>query len=242
MPNIKLKGQVIEYSIRESKRAKRVILQIHREKGVEIVYPSGMKRPKARKFLKENIDWLLKTLHKMENKKSKIFRREYKQDAIFPYLGEEYKLNLTYVDDEHLYIKLGEEDTLDISIPSNLNPKTELDSIAHSVEVFYRGQAKWYINNRTIDLAEELGFKFNRIFIKNQKTKWGSCSSNNNLNFNLRLMMASPEAIDYIIIHELCHLTHMNHSKQFWSLVGKHCPEYKHWDKWFKENGRFLVL
>lgn len=241
MPSIKLKGQVIEYTVRESNRAKRISLRVHGEKGVEVVYPTSMKRPKARKFLRENMDWLLKTLHKMENKKSNVYHRQYKHGETLPYLGEDITLNLIQrthgTDMSFKFI----DKILDVSLPPDIDP-SDTDAIQYAVESFYRGQAKWYITNRTIDIAEELGFKFNRIFIKNQKTKWGSCSSNNNLNFNLRLMMASPEAIDYIIIHELCHLTHMNHSKQFWNLVGKHCPDYPQWREWFKENGQFLVL
>jgi predicted metal-dependent hydrolase len=241
MPSIKLKGQVIEYTVRASNRAKRISLRVHGEKGVEVVYPTNMKRPKARKFLRENTDWLLKTLHKMENKKSSVHHRQYKQGETFPYMGENITLNL--IKKTHgttMTIQLT-EDMLDISLPPEIE-LSDTDAIQYAVESFYRRQAKGYITNRTIEIADKLSFKFNRIFIKNQKTRWGSCSSNNNLNFNLRLMMASSEAIDYIIIHELCHLTHMNHSKQFWSLVGKHCPEYKHWDKWFKENSQFLVL
>lgn len=70
-------------------------------------------------------------------------------------------------------------------------------------------------------------FEINRIFIKNQKTRWGSCSSNNNLNFNYKIVFLEPHLADYIIVHELCHLKELNHSRKFWNLVAKTVPHYK---------------
>ena len=76
-----------------------------------------------------------------------------------------------------------------------------------------------------------------RITIRNQKTRWGSCSSEKNLNFNWKLILAPPEVLDYVVVHELCHLKKMNHSKAFWDEVGKVMPEYETYKLWLKENG-----
>lgn len=83
------------------------------------------------------------------------------------------------------------------------------------------------------------GFTFNKIFIKNQKTKWGSCSSRKNLNFNYKILFLSQEQQDYIIVHELCHLKEMNHSKKFWALVEKAIPEYTKIKKSLRGNDLF---
>ena len=86
------------------------------------------------------------------------------------------------------------------------------------------------------------GGNYTSITIRDQKTRWGSCSGRGTLSFNWRLILAPPEILDYVVVHELCHLTHMNHSKEFWKLVESVIPDYKIKRKWLKENGHTLHL
>ncbi|MBO4897893.1 MAG: DUF45 domain-containing protein [Clostridia bacterium] len=89
--------------------------------------------------------------------------------------------------------------------------------------------------------AEKTGVKYGRITIRNQRTKWGSCSAKGNLNFNCLLMLAPPEVLDAIVVHELCHIKHLNHSKAFYDEVLKAYPNYYECNKWLKENGGALM-
>ena len=89
--------------------------------------------------------------------------------------------------------------------------------------------------------AEGLHVTYGRITIRNQKTRWGSCSSKGNLNFNCLLMLAPPEVLDYVVVHELCHRMEMNHSKRFWSLVETVLPDYREQEKWLKGEGAVLL-
>lgn len=97
------------------------------------------------------------------------------------------------------------------------------------------------IPERVSFYAEKLGVKYGRITIRNQKTKWGSCSSNGNLNFNCLLMAAPPEVLDSVIVHELCHRLHMNHSREFYDCLYRIFPDYDKWDKWLRDNGGLLI-
>lgn len=102
-------------------------------------------------------------------------------------------------------------------------------------------EAKKDIPERVRHFAPLIGVSYGGITIRNQKSRWGSCSSKGNLNFNCLLMLAPPEHRDYVVVHELCHLKEMNHSKRFWSEVEKILPDYKESVKWFRENGDALM-
>lgn len=89
--------------------------------------------------------------------------------------------------------------------------------------------------------APKVGVSVNRITIRNQKTRWGSCSSKGNLNFNCLLMLTPIEVIDSVVVHELCHRLEMNHSKKFYDNIYRVYPEYDQWNRWLKENGSAIM-
>ena len=102
-------------------------------------------------------------------------------------------------------------------------------------------QASVVIPKRVEYFAEKIPVTYGRITIRNQKTRWGSCSSKGNLNFNCLLMLAPPEVLDYVVVHELCHRKEMNHSERFWREVENILPDYRERKKWLKENGGRLI-
>ena len=97
------------------------------------------------------------------------------------------------------------------------------------------------IPERVEYFAKVIGVTYGKITVRNQKTRWGSCSSKGNLNFNCLLMLAPPEVLDYVVVHELCHRKQMNHSKAFWLEVEKVLPDYKEARKWLKEEGSQMI-
>ena len=102
-------------------------------------------------------------------------------------------------------------------------------------------KAKRILPERVAYWAPLIGVKPGRIAIRCQKTRWGSCSTKGNLNFNCLLMLAPEGVIDSIVVHELCHLKHMNHSKRFYAEIEKVLPDYRQHQQWLKENGEFLL-
>ncbi len=103
------------------------------------------------------------------------------------------------------------------------------------------GKASKVIPDRVAFYAPKIGVTYGRITIRNQKTRWGSCSSKGNLNFNCLLMLTPPEVVDSVVVHELCHRKEMNHSKKFYDEVLRVFPEYRKWDKWLKDNGPCIM-
>ncbi|MBQ8591846.1 MAG: M48 family metallopeptidase [Lachnospiraceae bacterium] len=110
------------------------------------------------------------------------------------------------------------------------------------LEKRYREAAKEYIPKRVDYFVTLTGGSYERITIRDQKTRWGSCSGRGTLSFNWKLMLAPPAILDYVVVHELCHLTHMNHSRDFWQAVELVLPDYKERRQWLKEHGEELQL
>lgn len=106
----------------------------------------------------------------------------------------------------------------------------------------YREAAKEYFPKRVSYYQAQMGGEYERIVIREQKTRWGSCSSRGTLSFNWRLMLAPPAVLDYVVVHELAHLQQMNHSKKFWDIVERVMPDYRSRRKWLKENGTKLQM
>jgi hypothetical protein len=104
-----------------------------------------------------------------------------------------------------------------------------------------RVEARKYITDRVEYYSKLTEKKFNRIFIKDTKSRWGSCSSKRNLNFNWRLVLAPPYVLDYVCAHEVAHLTYMNHSQEFWQLLSEIFPDYRDSKEWLRKKGEELL-
>lgn len=240
MFKILLQEEIIEYSIRESKRAKRISIRCNSDGKFEIVYPAGLRHFAPEEVIQSKRNWILRTRKTIRNGcQDSVVLRRYVAGTVLPYLGQELHLQLVETPDRRISTYC-QDSCLAVVVPRR--QQLDEDAVKSAVIGFYRQQAKIYLPLRTSQLASRHGFKYNNIRIKNQKTRWGSCSAKGNLNFNLRLMMAPAGAIDSVIIHELCHLKVLNHSQSFWDLVDQCYPDYRYWKQWFKENGRKLVF
>lgn len=202
-------NKIIDYSVRRSNRAKYMRINISNEGNVELVLPKFCSVAQGKAFIKSKHEWISKTLNK-------IPKPEYS------FLGKSITIN---------YKVKQTENRVDIEFSNNhlvfsgsAENKNKIDEIYIK---WLKLQAKDYIPRRTADIALKYGLCFNRVSIKNQKTKWGSCSSKKNLNFNCKLMKYSLKTIDAIIVHELCHLKELNHSPKYWEMVKSIMPDYE---------------
>ncbi|MCY4146905.1 MAG: SprT family zinc-dependent metalloprotease [Chloroflexi bacterium] len=238
MPRLELQGRFIDYTVRTSQRAKRVLIKYRADTGLEVVYPSGRRQPAPEIVLQGNAAWILRAMSRLAQASDQQPRRRYRSGEVFSYRGAAYKLDLTMLANGARSKAWLVGATLALACPQS----AQLQERRAAVVTWYRSQAKAYLPQRTRQLAEAHGFAVGQLRIKNQKTRWGSCSARGNINLNLRLMMAPDAAIDYVILHELCHLRELNHSAAFWRLVAERCPDYQFWRAWLKENGRTLIF
>lgn len=208
---IKIGGADYNYRYRVSKKAKYMRLQVSQEKGLEVIVPYGVSFSEAEHFLLSKSDWVVKHVGKLS-----------KREESFNFLGT--KLTV-----DHKYDALIRRHRLELkdSTLKILSPADDLVPLRSIYSAWLKLKAESYIPQRVREIAQKYGFHVNRISIRGQKTRWGSCSRESNLSFNFRLMAYKRDIIDYVIVHELCHTKEMNHSKRFWDLVEKIVPDYK---------------
>lgn len=169
-----------------------------------------------------------------------ICQRKYCNGEEYFLLGEKYFLEIRKVNmEKRISICVSKEEKKKWILQT---PSTNKKIIRDALVQWYRYQAKKIIHDRVCFYQPYINEEIGTIRIKEQKTRWGSCSSKHNLNFNWKCVMAPIEMLDYIVVHELCHLKQMNHSKAFWEEVEKILPDYREKDLWWKEHGRELEL
>ena len=204
-----------------SRRARRLNITIKDSRSVRVAVPHGVSLKTAVRFFEEHRDWVRKALDKFSNAERNR-RVVFDQD----FSTREHQLVLQPHGKNHCAYHIGAE-TLHFFFPSNRSV-TDQDiqaQILTAIIETFRLEAKNYLPHRVDLLARKFGLRYNKLFIKNLKSRWGSCSVRNNINLNLQLMRFDDRVIDYIIIHELLHTRIKNHSREFQAALVKLFPE-----------------
>jgi predicted metal-dependent hydrolase len=184
----------------------------------------------------------LKHQQRIEQARTETPERRFVSGETVLFLGEERILDIVSKSSGRRTTVTLRDSLIRVSLRPGVNGSDRPAEVKAALECWFHDQAGQYIVERVAELARRYGFEYQKVTIRDQNTRWGSCSGKRNLNFNRRLIMAPLAAIDYVIVHELCHLRELNHSRQFWALVAQYCPEYARWRKWFKTNGHRLRL
>ncbi|HHT64186.1 MAG: M48 family metallopeptidase [Bacillota bacterium] len=231
-----LGDKVVSYIIRKSRKAKNVRIVVREGTGLEVVIPETYPVNNIEALLHKKAKWIQNKLKQMEENAALTKTVQDEALTVIRYLGKEYPIVLILDNSLPIRVELSEDKAL-LTLPRN-----EEDVIRRVIDAWYRWAAKSFLSERTNFWAQKMGVSYQTIYIRNQKTRWGSCSIKNNLSFNMRIIMAPLEVVDYIIIHELAHLKEMNHSKRFWRVVEEFCPDYKKCLAWLKKFGPGLTL
>jgi predicted metal-dependent hydrolase len=227
---VTLGTEAIEYEVTESPNATepRIDVDIH---GVTVVLPEDDDTD-PKQLLHENHRWVLDKRAKYESYRQEAPERHFEPGETFPYLGEPHKVSV-----ERRSASEVMEGELRLA-----QHHVQQTSVRQALESLYRRKARERFEDCADNFAAQMHVEYEEIEIRNQRTKWGSCSSTGTLGLNWRLMMAPPEVIDYVVIHELAHLQEPNHTKGFWRLVGEYDPEYANHADWLDENSTQLIF
>lgn len=215
----------IPYTIRRSKRARRVHVRVRPGDGVEVVLPQRAPLREAAAAVRELRPWIERRVAELRRQRRAVAAR----GDTLPYLGRTLET----------VAELGRERVVqrDHALLTPVGPAREL-----ALERWYRQMARVEIRPRLDACCKQLGVAYARLQIRGQRTRWGSCSQSGTLSFNWRLLLAPEEVLDYVVWHEACHLVVLDHSPRFWALVGTHCPEHRSCAAWLSRNGATLVL
>lgn len=201
------------------RRCSRLSIRVKPFEGVQVSFPPGFSFEKAQKFVEEKKPWLNKALAKIKARESShtIFNEE----SIFQTKSFSLVVQKAKRKDVRLQLKNG---LLTAYYPEHMPvAHTPIqDAIRYGIEEAMRLEAKRILPQKTNSFAHKYGLFYNKLFIKNLKSRWGSCSVQNNINFNLHLMRLPEHLIDYVVLHELCHTVEKNHGPGFWRLLDKY--------------------
>lgn len=220
---------MIEYQLQRNSRSRNLRMRINAHAEVIVSAPTRMPDHVIEKFILDHADWIIKHQHKI---KQKIDFSNPNEMMIF---GKTYKKVVHHdgmTADQPVYIR-GDQ--------IHIHPVTQTEaSVEKTLTNFLKSTAQKYIVPRTQKMAEIMSITYTTLTLRDQKTRWGSCSSTGALNFNWRLVQYPTAVIDYVIVHELAHRKQMNHSDRFWALVAKYDPDYQTHRNWLKKYGSTL--
>ena len=206
-------------------RSKRKTLSLTINENAELIIraPKRLSIEKIQDFINEKENWINRKKRLIENQIKDVTSNHNK----LLYLGNLFPINVEQNASKELFFT-GEE-----FITNSIEP----DSLSLSIKKWYKNKFKEIALPRVAYFANKHNLMVNQVRIKNQKTMWGSCSSKNNINLNYLLLMAPMGVIDYVIVHELVHTIHRNHSTDFWDSVESIMPEFQEHKRWLKKNG-----
>ena len=200
---------------------------------VKVVVPDQISDFTIKELINKRMSWIKKKLQDESNIKPVIVK-EYVDDESFTYLGNNYKLK-SFVRNIS-FVKVS-SDYINVSLP-----KKSKENIKGLLERWYKEKAIEILTEKTNRYAKIIGVLPTAISVGDYKSKWGSCSIEGKISYNWKIIIAPSRVLEYIVIHELCHMLEHNHSKEYWRHVNTYCKDFKESRKWLRMNGKYLVI
>jgi predicted metal-dependent hydrolase len=229
MNSVTFGNSIIKYNVKRVTNRKTT--QIFVDKlGVQIISPSKTTQKEIKDIVIKNSKWIY-SKQLWANKQSDM-KISFKQGTRLPYLGKNYLLKIKESNNEKVSLSQGK-----FIIKVNKNTTKKVQKL---FKEWLKLHAQKIIERKTTVHARKIGVKYEKIIIKDHKERWGSVSKNKSLNINLSILCAPSKIINYVIIHELCHLKIPDHSPKYWNLLYKMMPDYETHKEWLSVNWKLL--
>lgn len=231
---------VFEYQVTRSSRRKTLSVVI-RHAEVKVLVPSFVSDAQINDFVNERAQWIADKLaiqREYVAQKQQYVKRFVEGEA-FLLFGEPVQLHVvsaarSWVDVHGTHLV--------VAVSDKVIGQKRIDTIKRLLSNWYKKQLNQYVTAKMRGYAQLMGVSYQALKVRSYKRRWGSCSSQGVVSFNLLLAMAPKTVIDYVIVHELCHRVHMNHSADFWALVARYYPDYALAKTWLKDHSELLQL
>jgi len=239
---LKIKDLNISFYIKNYKTAKTMKIYF-KEKGLVVTKSPYVSKKEVDRFIKQNEEKIYEEYKKIEEQK-RLNKGKWQTGQTILYNGEEYIINISYNDKNKIIIKIDEKNKIfKIILQNQIQKEEEKEYIKKAVIKLFKENTEKILQQRLPYWSKITNISYNSVKVRDAKTKYGSCKPKTKaLNFSSRLIMLKKEAIDAIIVHELCHIVHPNHSKDFYDLVKNYIPNYKEIDKYLKLNSKMIEI
>ena len=239
MPHVRVQGTDIEYRVLKTRRNRYIRLTVSGKNGVRVSAPWGVPERDLHAMVREKGAWILDRLQHFREIEKQQPRWEWADGDRVLVMGAWRTLRIISWEWNAGKVAL-EQGELVIRVPFRFLREEKILS-----DLFHRWLQRWAkeeLPRRLALLAAQMQLHPARLVIRAQRSKWGSCTAEGNINLNMRLMFAPPAVIDYVIIHELAHLKELNHSVRFWRLVERYCPKRREHQAWLREHTWLLEM
>lgn len=239
---LKIKDLNIPFCIKNYKTSKLIKIYFKQDMLIVTKSPYVPKR-EVEKLIDKNKEKIYEEYKKIEELK-RLNKKSWQTGQTILYNGEEYIINISYNDKNKIIIKIDEENKIfKIILQNQIQKEEEKEYIKKAVIKLFKENTEKILQQRLPYWSKITNISYNSVKVRDAKTKYGSCIPKTKaLHFSSRLVMLKKEAIDAIIVHELCHIVHPNHSKEFYNLVKNYIPNYKEIDKYLKLNSKMIEI
>ena len=197
---------------------------------VKVTVPSTLSDNRIRDLVSKRTPWIKKKLQEQSDRPIPA-AREYVSGETVTYLGKNYRLKVLRGNERSIKLRRGYVEAT--VTKTDIDPKNTIRSL---LEHWYRSLAEKRLGEKTDRLAGVIGVNPASVTVKNYKSRWGSCSTKGDISYNWRIILAPHSIVDYVVVHELCHILEHNHSNKYWKHVERHVPNWRECREWLKHN------
>lgn len=233
----------IPFVLARSSARRTLTITIDEKADVNVASPYHMKEREVFDFINEKARWITEKVREARKNKTILDQKEFDHGKQFLFLGKKYKLSIFERNIKRGNVSFNALEGWFVTVPQRLSCKERRSKVKEKMLQWYRVQAKEVLGGRIFHYSRLMGVEPKKIAVRTQKRLWGCCDYNTQtIRLNWQIILSPIKVVDYIVLHELCHLTIPNHSRRFWKKVEKFMPDFRSYKQWLKVNHLDMAL